>query len=261
MPHLSHVFTLTMKFASMSSIGSEMLWTHCGPKTFPIPSRIFSMMMPNMGGVPLNKTIITQWPGISPCSIYPVYRILGLNVMKCYDCSSWPTQWSLQGIIHVRRCEAAKALQERFPTRGQTTARGDVLSAPVVQGCLLSFWGKKSVFFSGFFLLMFGNIFWKMLFLLIFLGDPNSRMIWVKYHKISWGMWKNMLWTSCFRFFLLHRVVGKRGTQKNPVVCHGLSFSSMFKKVWVKTEEPFGSHQRPQRNYFIWVFASLLFDS
>lgn len=147
MPHLSHVFTLTMKFASMSSIGSEMLWTHCGPKTFPIPSRIFSMMMPNMGGVPLNKTIITQWPGISPCSIYPVYRILGLNVMKCYDCSSWPTQWSLQGIIHVRRCEAAKALQERFPTRGQTTARGDVLSAPVVQGCLLSFW-EKNLYFS-----------------------------------------------------------------------------------------------------------------
>ena len=99
-----------------------------------------------IGGVPLNKTIITQWPGISPCSIYPVYRILGLNVMKCYDCSSWPTQWSLQGIIHVRRCEAAKALQERFPTRGQTTARGDVLSAPVVQGCLLSFWGKKLYF-------------------------------------------------------------------------------------------------------------------
>lgn len=88
---------------------------------------------------------------ITTCSIYPVYRILGLNVMKCYECSSWPTQWSLQGIIHVRRCEAAKALQERFPTRGQTTARGDVLSAPVVQGCLLSFWEKKLYFSRVFF--------------------------------------------------------------------------------------------------------------
>ena len=51
----------------------------------------------------------------------------------------------LQGIIHVRGGEAAEALQEGFPMRGQAPASGDVLSAPVVQGCLLRAVGPQFV--------------------------------------------------------------------------------------------------------------------
>ena len=155
MPHLSHVFTLTMKFARQC----RQLVQKCSGLTVdldlsdPIANLQYddAQICPIWGGPPKKNNHYAVARYITTCSIYPVYRILGLNVMKCYECSSWPTQWSLQGIIHVRRCEAAKALQERFPTRGQTTARGDVLSTPVVQGCLLSFWEKKLYFSRVFF--------------------------------------------------------------------------------------------------------------
>ena len=264
MPHLSHVFTLTMKFARQC----RQLVQRCSGLTVdldlsdPIANLQYddAQICP-IWGVPLKKQSLRSGP---------VYHYLQyISGIPYFGAECYEMLWMFilthpmkpPGHHTCATLRSSESSSGKVPDAWPNHGLWGCIERPRSSRLSPEFLGKKTVFFSGFFLLMFGNIFWKMFFLLIFLGDPNSRMIWVKYHKISWGMWKNMLWTSCFRFFLLHGVVGKWGTQKNPVVCHGLSFSSMFKKVWVKTEEPFGSHQRPQRNYFIWVFASLLFDS
>ena len=154
--------------------------------TFPIPSQIFSMMMPYMGVVPLNKTIITQWPGISLLAVYIRYTVFwGWMLWMFILTHPMKPPWH-HTCATLRSSESSSGkVPDAWPNHGPWGC----IERPRSSRLSPEFLGKKKCIFLGF-LLMFGNIFWKMFFLLIFLGDPNSRMIWVKYHEISWGMWK-----------------------------------------------------------------------